>query len=415
MVPGPGRAKPHPQSLAIGALLTVLVALGQISTSIYIPSMPSLVAALDTDMERVNLTLTVFLVGFAISQVVYGPLSDRFGRRPVLLAALVLYLAASLACAFSPTIEVLIAARFAQAVGACAGPVMARAIVRDVYERERAARVLAYIGIAFAVSPAITPIIGGYLQAWFGWRANFLFLSGVAGAVLLAVWWALGETVARPDPKATRPGQIARTSVMLLRSRDFLGHMLSTAFVFAGLMAYTAAAPFLFIDTLGLSPERFGVLAVFNVIGFLAGTLAAGRWTIRVGIEPMVMIGNLLALAGGGAMAAIALAGHLGVVAIIGPMMVFLAGMGLVMPNAMAGAMGPFPRVAGTASALLGFYQMAIAAVASLAVGWLSQKSQLPLALVITGTAAVATTAFTALVWRRFRKQDRQGRRDGAV
>ena len=401
MEPRPGRAKPHPQSLAVGALLTVLVALGQISTSVYIPSMPSLVVALDTDMERVNLTLTVFLVGFAVSQVVYGPLSDRFGRRRVLLGALALYFAASVGCAVSPTIEALIAARFAQAVGACAGPVMARAIVRDVYERERAARVLAYIGVAFAVSPAITPIIGGYLQAWFGWRANFLFLSAVAGAVLVAVWWMLGETVARPDRRATRPGQIAKTFVLLLGSREFLGHTLSTAFVFAGLMAYTAAAPFLFIDTLGLSPEHFGVLAVFNVIGFLAGTLAAGRWTLRVGIEPMVMAGNLLALAGGAAMAAIALTGHLGVAAVVGPMMVFLAGMGLVMPNAMAGAMGPFPRVAGSASALLGFCQMAIAAAASLAVGWMSQVSQLPLALVVTATAALATAAFTALVWRR--------------
>ena len=396
-----GRATPHPKSLAVGALLTVLVALGQISNSVYIPSMPALVLAFDTDMARVNLTFTVFLAGFAVSQIVYGPLSDRFGRRRVLLGGLVLYFLASVACAVSSTIETLIAARFAQAVGACAGPVMAYAIVRDVYERERAARVLAYIGVAFAISPAIMPIIGGYLQAWFGWRANFLFLSAVAGSVLLAVWWMLGETVAQPDPRATRPSQIARTFVMLLRSREFLGHMLSVAFIFAGLMAYTASAAFLFINTLGLSPERFGVLAVFNVVGFLTGTLAAGRWTLRFGIEPLVMAGTLLALTGGVAMAVIALTGHLGVAAIIGPMMLYLAGMGLVMPNAIAGAMGPFPQVAGTASALLGFCQMATAAAASLVVGWMSQRSQLPLALVVTASAAIAAAAFTALVWRR--------------
>lgn len=401
MEPRTRRATPHPKSLAFGALLTVLVALGQISNSVYIPSMPALVMALDTDMARVNLTFTVFLAGFAVSQVVYGPLSDRFGRRRVLLGGLVLYFVASVGCAVSSTIETLIAARFAQAVGACAGPVMAYAIVRDVYEREYAARVLAYIGVAFAISPAIMPIIGGYLQAWFGWRANFLFLSAVAGSVLLAVWWMLGETVAQPDPRATRPSQIARTFVLLLRSREFLGCMLSVAFIFAGLMAYTASAAFLFVDTLGLSPERFGVLAVFNVIGFLAGTLSAGRWTLRVGIASMVMAGTLLALTGGVAMAVIALTGHLGVAAILGPMMVYLAGMGLVMPNAIAGAMAPFPKVAGTASALLGFCQMAIAAAASLAVGWMPQHSQLPLAVVVTATAALATTAFTALVWRR--------------
>ncbi len=398
---GRGRAKPHPQSLAVGALLTVLVALGQISTSVYIPSMPSLVVALDTTMARVNLTFTVFLAGFALSQVVYGPLSDRLGRRRVLLGALVLYFVASVGCAVSPTIEALIAARFAQAVGACAGPVMAYAIVRDVYAGERAARVLAYIGVAFAISPAIMPIIGGYLQAWFGWRANFVFLSAVAGSVLLAVWWMLGETIAQPDPRATRPGQIARTFVVLLRSREFLGYMLSVAFIFAGLMAYTASAPFLFIDTLGLSPERFGILAVFNVIGFLAGTLAAGRWTLRFGIAPLVMAGTLMALTGGVAMVVIAWTGHLGVAAIIGPMMLYLAGMGLVMPNAIAGAMAPFPQVAGTASALLGFCQMATAAAATLAVGWMSQRTQLPLGVVVMATAALATAAFTALVWRR--------------
>ena len=312
-----------------------------------------------------------------------------------------LYFAASVGCAVSSTIETLIAARFAQAVGDCAGPVMAYAIVRDVYERERAARVLAYIGVAFAISPAIMPIIGGYLQAWFGWRANFLFLSAVAGSVLLAVWLMLGETIAQPDPRATRPGQIARTFVLLLRSREFLGYMLSVAFIFAGLMAYTASSAFLFIDALGLSPERFGVLAVFNVVGFLAGTLAAGRWTLRFGIAPLVMAGALVALTGGVAMVVIAMTGHLGVVAIIGPMMVYLAGMGLVMPNAIAGAMGPFPQVAGTASALLGFCQMATAAAATLTVGWMSQRTQLPLAVVVTAAAALAATAFAALVWRR--------------
>ena len=188
---------------------------------------------------------------------------------------------------------------------------------------------------------------------------------------------------------------------MLLRSREFLGYMLSVAFIFAGLMAYTASAPFLFIDTLGLSPERFGILAVFNVIGFLAGTLAAGRWTLRFGIAPLVMAGTLMALTGGVAMVVIAWTGHLGVAAIIGPMMLYLAGMGLVMPNAIAGAMAPFPQVAGTASALLGFCQMATAAAATLAVGWMSQRTQLPLGVVVMATAALATAAFTALVWRR--------------
>ena len=176
----PARSKPHPESLSVGALLTALVALGQISTSIYIPSLPFLVDALDTTAEDVNLTLSVFLFGFAICQLVYGPLSDRFGRRPVLVAGVGLYVAASFACVFATSIETLIAGRFVQGMTACSGPVLGRAIVRDIYGPTRSAKVMAYIGVALAISPAVAPIIGGYLQVWFGWRANFVLL-GVVG------------------------------------------------------------------------------------------------------------------------------------------------------------------------------------------------------------------------------------------
>ena len=295
----PPPSRPHPESLTIGALLTVLVALGQITISLYVPSMPSLVAELGTSAERVSLTLSLFLAGFAVAQLVYGPLSDRFGRRPVLLCGIVLYLVASLICALATTIEALIAARVVQGMGACVGPVLGRAIVRDVYGRERAAQVLAYIGLAFAVSPAVTPIIGGYLQVWFGWRANFFLLSAVGALVLWAVWLLLDETNRRTDPDALHPRAMARNYLHMLSTPEYVGYMLSLGCVFAGLVAYIAVAPFVFIDTIGLTPDVFGLVNIFNVVGFFIGTLAAGRLTPSVGLARMVGVGIVLCLLGG--------------------------------------------------------------------------------------------------------------------
>ncbi len=396
---GMGRIKPDPASLAVGALLTVLVALGQISTSIYIPSLPSLVEAFDTDPGRVNLTLSVFLAGFAVAQLIYGPLSDRFGRRPVLLAGIALYFAASVASALAGSIEALIAGRFVQALGACSGPVLGRAIIRDVYGSDRSARVMAYIGVAFAVSPAVTPIIGGYLQVWFGWQANFIFLALLAASVYGAVWAFLEETNP-PNAETSRLVSLGGTFAVFFSAPVFIGYAGAVAFVFAGMMVYTALAPFVFIEGFGLAPDAFGLLFIFITLGFLAGTLTAGRLTIRLGVERMVLAGIFLALMGGGAMVSLALAGLNAPVFVIAPMAVFLAGMGIVLPNAMAGAMAPFPKAAGAASALMGFTQMAVAAGASLIAGRLPHQTPLPMAVLIFGLSLLALVLFIPLVWR---------------
>lgn len=391
------RAKPHPESLWIGGLLTALIALGQLSTAIYVPSMPSLVTDLGTTPQRVTLTLTIFLIGFAVSQLVFGPLSDRYGRRAVLMGGLGLFLCANFACAFAPSIEALLFGRFLQSVGACSGAVLGRAIVRDIYGRDRAAKALAYIGVAFSVSPAISPIIGGYLQEWYGWQANFFFLAAVTLLVWAAAWLLLEETNRQPDPTALNPYDMVRNYALLLRSPVFVRHMLALSLVFSGLMAFIAATPFLIIDTLGVRPAHYGLLSALAVFGTLAGNLSAGIFTMRLGIERMMWIGIGIAVASGGAMTALALAGFFGVLVIVIPVILFLCGMGIVMPNGMAGAMGPFPRMAGAASALLGFVQMAVGAAAAALGGWLPHESLLPLAclmLVLGLGAAIAFAAF---------------------
>ncbi|MBC8158384.1 MAG: multidrug effflux MFS transporter [Alphaproteobacteria bacterium] len=390
--------KPHPESLAIGALITAMIALGQISISVYVPSMPSMVEAFDTTAERVTLTFTVFLAGFAISQLIFGPLSDRYGRRPVLLMGFVVYFVGSLACVFAGSIEALIAGRLLQSVGACSGAVLGRAIVRDVYGPARAAKALAYIGIAFSLSPAISPIIGGYLQVWFGWRSVFAFLTGVSVILVVLAWSLLEETNRDPDPHALHLGGMARNFATIMRNPVFIGHMVAMSLVFAGLMSFVALAPFLIIDTLGLKPHHFGLVAALSSIGTLGGNLSAGYFTLKVGIERMVLIGILLALAGSGLMAISGLAGYFNVVLLSLSINIFLWGMGIVFPNAMAGALAPFGRMAGTASALMGFVQMAAGAGAAQLAGFLPHHSQWPLGLMMAGMTAVALIVFLVLV-----------------
>ncbi len=413
MRPARDSSKPDPESAVVFALLTALIALGQISTSVYIPSMPSLVEVFVTTSARVNLTLSFFLFGFAVCQLVYGPLSDRFGRRPVLLVGVTLYTAASIACVFAPSIEALIVGRLVQGMTACSGPVLGRAIIRDVYGAERSARALAYVGVTLAVSPAAAPIVGGYLQEWFGWRAAFVLLSAIGGVIVAAVWRLLAETNRRRDARALDLGGFGAAYRRLLTSPAYYGYTLAVAFVFAGLMAYAAGAAFVFIDVIGLSPARFGMVSTVAVAGFLAGSLAAGRLGGRVDLDRLLMAGVSLSFLGGAVMVAIGAAGHVSAPAIILPAMVFTTGMGIVLPTGMAGAMAPFPAIAGAASAVLGFVQMAVSGLASLAVGAFAPTSQVPMAAVIAVVTGIAFGAFTVLVWRR--RADREAAPGGPL
>ncbi len=390
--------KPHPESLAVGAVLTAMIALGQLSTAIYVPSMPSLVETFATTGERVGLTLTVFLAGFAVSQLIFGPLSDRYGRYWVLLSGVVVFLGASLGCMLSDSIGTLIFWRLVQSVGACSGAVLGRAIVRDIYGRERAAKAMAYIGIAFSVSPAVSPIIGGELQVWFGWRASFAFLAIISLILLVLTAALLSETNRERDPHALNPVAMMRNFRTLLSSPVFVGYMLSLSFVFSGLMAFVASAPFLFVDALGFRPDHFGMIAALSAAGTLGGNLSAGMLTTRLGPARMVFIGILLTLAGGTFMAATGAAGIFHFVPITIAVLIFLWGMGIVMPNAMAGAIGPFPRMAGAASALLGFVQMAVGGIAAQVSTALPHDSQWPLGLLMLGLATVALISYLTII-----------------
>jgi MFS transporter, DHA1 family, multidrug resistance protein len=391
-----------PEAIGTSAILIGGVALGPISTDLYLPSVPSIGRDLGADVAATQLTLSIFLAAFAVAQIPVGPLSDRFGRRPIFLAGIAVYAFASVACAVAPSIELLIAARAIQAIGACTGVVLGRAIVRDIYGRDRAARMLAYIGSAMALAPMIGPILGGMVQGALGWRWNFAILTSFGVVTLALGWIGLAESNLRPDPAALDPGRMAANFRTLLRHRAYLGFALSVAFSYAGLFAFISGSSFVLIDGLGVPAERFGFFFAAVVIGYMAGTLIAGRLTMRLGIARMIWIGGTACVASGLAMLIVGswATGPWGALAVVAPMIGYTTGMGIVMPNGQAGALGPFAHMAGAASALMGFLQMAIAALVGIAFGQFHDGTPLPMALLVAASGICCLASFVVLARR---------------
>ena len=265
-------------------ILIAMSAIGPIALNIFIPSMPGLQAAFNTDYATVQLTLTCYLAALAVAQLVLGPISDRFGRRPVFLAGMVIYIAASIACVFASTIEQLIIGRILQAFGGCAGIVLARAIIRDLYERDRAASLIGYVTMAMVVAPMLAPAIGGVLDAWGGWRSGF-YLVTVLGALLLC-WPGTSSMKPITRGRIRRFMRLARNCGALLRAPAFMGYALNSAFGSCIFFAFLAAAPFLMTDVMGRTPAEYGVYFIIVSIGYMFGNFLSGRFAQRAGVDP---------------------------------------------------------------------------------------------------------------------------------
>lgn len=363
---------PRP-SLGLAVLLTTLVALGPLSTDMYLPALPTLAKVYATDAARVQLTLSVFLAGFACGQLFYGPLSDRFGRRPILLGGLFLYFIASIGCVLAGSVETLIIARFVQALGACAGPVLGRAIVRDVWGASESARIIAYIGGAMAIAPLVGPTLGGFLTVIFGWQANFAALALFSGIQCIAVARMLAESNVHRDPHATTLRVMAGNFGTLLADRRYVGYLLTFSFSYSALFAFISGSSFVLTERFGLAPQIYGMCFGIVVAGYLLGSVISGRLVRRFGSDRLLANGAWLGAFAGSAMWALDLsgihAGLPGLAAILGPMFFCTLATGLVMPNAIGRALAPYPAMAGSASALMGFCQMSIAALLGIAVG----------------------------------------------
>jgi len=387
----------RPGSFALTALLAVLTGIGPLSVDMYLPSWPDMARLLEASPAQVQLTISVYLVGFGLGQLIYGPLSDRHGRKPVLQAATALFVLASMACAIAPSIEVLIGARFIQAVGGAGMMVLPRAIVRDLYQGVYVAREMSRMAAVMALTPVAAPLVGGVLQTAFGWRSNFvcLVLFGLTSATL--VWRLLPESLRTRAPEPISVPATLRVFGGFFQNGYFVSHLMLGICAFMGLFAWISSAGFVMQDIYGLSPFDFGLAFAVGSCGYLIGTFLGSRLVTRIGIDRTIGIGTL-AFAGGGAGAIAALAlGLTSPASMVLPVSLYLAGLGLVFPLAQAGTLLPFPKRAGAASSLVGFVQQSSGAVSGAVVGHLLGTTAWPLAggLGVAGALAVVTWALT--------------------
>lgn len=397
----------HRDSRLLVLLLGLLTAVGPFTTDTYLPSMPAIREHFATDMGTVQLTLSLAFFGGAIGQLFYGPLSDRFGRRPLLIAGLALYVAASAACMFAESIEQLIAARFLQVFGSICCPVLARAMVRDLHEREAAGRMLALMGMVLSIGPILAPIIGGVLQANFGWRASFVFVTAYGFSLLVLVTMFLGESVKQKDEHALRPSRILETATTLLKSRVFVGYMLINCSLFGGLGAYLSGVAFVVIQVLGIPTQYFGAVFGAIAVGALTGYAISGRLSARYGLDRTLEIGTFGVAAGGIVLAVFAFLGFAHVATLILPMMVFMCFFSVSGPQAIAGALTPFPKVAGTASSLIGFFQSLTSATLGMGVALAFDGTPRALASFVC-LMGLATLASYRLIVRRIPEAERR-------
>ena len=377
------------RSRFLPVLLTAIVGLGALSIDMFLPSLPAMTLAFGSDAATAQLTVTLFLAGLAAAQLLWGPLSDRLGRRRVLLTGLAVYAAAGTACAFAPSMSLLVAARVVQALGAGSGPVIARAVVRDLYEPERAARVLAAMGTAQALTPILAPMLGGWVHVLAGWRAVFLVLGAFGAAFLVTAWRIVPETNVYAGARgAGEGGGLAA----LLRHPRYAAYVAAAALMFSGQFAFITGSSFALITILGVPPTVYGLCFGAVAVGLMAGNFVSVRLGPRLGIDTMIGGGTMIGAAAGVVMAALAWAGVASVATVIAPMFCYAFGLGWVLPNAMAGAIGPFPRMAGLAAAGAGFVQLTGSALYAIAVSHTYDGTLRPM------TTAVATAGIAALV-----------------
>jgi DHA1 family bicyclomycin/chloramphenicol resistance-like MFS transporter len=363
-------------------LITAFLMLQPLSTDLYLASLPSLASGFNVPPATVQLTLSLFVIGFGGAQLIAGPLSDRFGRRPVLLCGLGLYVAASALCGLSHSIDMLIGARFLQALGCCAAVTMGRAIVRDAYMPEHGTRVIVKASTWLSLAPLLGPILGSYLQVSYGWRAAFAAL-GILSAGMTALTFArLPETNLHKDPRATNLSGLIANYRIVLGSRDFWAYALPAALSYGAIFAYISGSSFVLIRVLHVPTEWFGYGYAFGVSGYMTGTMVCRRLLPRLGADASFRFGTCVSAGAGATFLALAVAGVAHWSLILAAMFLAMFAHGINFPIAQSGAVSPFPQQAGTAAGLMGALSMAVAFVVGTVVGMTHNGTLYPLAII---------------------------------
>jgi len=384
------------------ALLMAMTAIGPATLNILVPALPALTKQLASDTGTVQLTLSLYLLSLATAQLLLGPLSDRFGRRPVVLAGLALNVAASLAAIAASSIDGLIATRVVQAVGASTGIVIGRAIVRDLYERDRAAAMIGLVTTAMVIAPMVSPLIGGILDTAFGWEAIFVCIAIVSGAVLLWAVFELPET--RPDNVPHSPGKLIQEWRALLGNAKFHGYVLCGALGSAPFFTFLGGGPHVVVTLMGRTSAEYGLWFVVTSLGYMIGNFTASRLSQRFGVDNMIMAGIGFELIGASLTAVlVATMPDAGPAIIFLPQLVISYGNGLLLPNAIAGAISVRPQAAGAASGMTGFAQMAAGAASTqiVSVALAGASDAMPMAWMLVIVVVATGAAYATLVRHR--------------
>jgi DHA1 family bicyclomycin/chloramphenicol resistance-like MFS transporter len=391
-------------NLRIILILGALSAFGPLAIDFYLPGFPAIASAFCTDEKHVQLTLASYFLGLSIGQLAYGPVADRFGRRVPLLVGVGLFTLASLACAFVPTLEWLVATRFVQALGGCAGMVLSRAIVSDKCDAVQSAKVFSQLMLVMGLAPILAPMLGGLLVNLYGWQSIFLVLTVFSAVCSLAVALGLPESMPAAHPRHPLAGALGQYR-RLLADRIFLGHALTGGIAIAGMFAYIAGSPFVFIKLYGVPPEHYGWLFGANAAGFILVAQVNARMLGKLG--PTLLLSRAVWVYLAAALVLLGIAGlHTQALwPLLIPLFICIASLGCIIPNASACAMNGQWARAGSASALLGCLQFSVAAGASALVGVLHDGSAVPMAMVI-GLCGIFTVSAAVLTRRLQRTRD---------
>lgn len=380
--------------------LGLVATLAPLSIDMYLPSFPTLREDFGATAAQIQLTLSGYMLGFTLGQLGYGPLSDRFGRRPVLLVGIIIYIVMSGLCALATDAETLATFRFFQAIGGAAGTVLSRAIIRDRFTGAYMASAMSLMLTFILFAPMVAPVFGGYLLVWVGWRAIFWTLATCGVLAILIVLFGIRESL--PPERRIQPGirSLLKGYGMVLRHRQALGYVLSGGATFGALFAFLSGAPFVFIEFYGVAPEHLGYIFTLNVVGVMAGGWMNSKLVVRHGVWEMMTLGVYLLFAGALFVYVLVATNILGVWGAILGIVVFTLPLNMINANAAAGALEYFPDNAGSASAVVGSVRYGCGAVSGVCVGLLHNGTAMPMVWVIVGCSLISILFLKTMVRR---------------
>ncbi len=376
--------------IKIAGLNILLSTLGPFSMDSYVPSLPSMMHYFNTSAQVMQWSISLFLLSFALAQLILGPFSDRFGRRPIILIGLLITFIGALLCASANSIPMLLLGRMIQGVGIAAPNALVRSIMRDTFSGVRLAKMSSYTSMIFAVIPALAPIVGGLVQHYWGWRMNFSVMCAIILFVGFIVFFTLPETNLHKNPKATTWPVVIKNYFFLAKSPIFMGYALCTSLASAGIIAYVTVSPFLFQIMMGISAREYGLLSTNIAIGFVIGSFINARLVHHFGIHNTMMMGIVIMFAAGLAMMIGGFAGFFNVLVIIIPFLIFTIGARFIFSNAVAGAFTPYATIAGVAAAFYGTLQNLCTSAGSFLLSGFHPSTQIPFAFMLTIIAVIS-------------------------